>query len=226
MKRHFFLKFLTPGRIILFLVLIYIALLTVPYIRHKKVSESFQRDFSEREFYSQTTGTERIAYINDNTDALLYRLNMFEQAEKEIILSTFDFNADKSGRDVMAALLHAADRGVKVRVIVDGFSGFMDVKGKGNKWFQALASHENVSLRIYNPITFLKPWKMQARLHDKYVIIDGQMFLLGGRNTMNLFLGDYSKAKKLTAKFLYMKQKIRRILPFISSVPILKKSGN
>ena len=130
MKRHFFLKFLTPGRIILLLVLIYIALLTVPYIRHKKVSESFQRDFSEREFYSQTTGTERIAYINDNTDALLYRLNMFEQAKKEIILSTFDFNADKSGRDIMAALLHAADRDVKVRVIIDGFSGFMDVKGK------------------------------------------------------------------------------------------------
>lgn len=142
MKRHFFLKFLTPGRSILLLVLLYIALLTVPYIRHKKVSENFQKDFSEREFYSQTAGSERIAYINDNTDALLYRLNMFEQAEEEIILSTFDFNADKSGRDVMAALLHAADRGVKVRVIVDGFSGFMDVKGKGNKWFQALASHE------------------------------------------------------------------------------------
>ena len=204
MKRHFFLKFLTPGRIILLLVLIYIALLTVPYIRHKKVSESFQRDFSEREFYSQTTGTERIAYINDNTDALLYRLSMFEQAKKEIILSTFDFNADKSGRDVMAALLHAADRGVKVRVIVDGFSGFMDVKGKGNKWFQALASHENVSLRIYNPITLFKPWKMQARLHDKYVIIDNQMFLLGGRNTMNLFLGDYSKAKNIDREiFVY-----------------------
>lgn len=80
----------------------------------KKLTKSFQRDFSEREFYSQTTGTERIAYINDNTDALLYRLNMFEQAEKEIILSTFDFNADKSGRDVMAALLHAADREIFV----------------------------------------------------------------------------------------------------------------
>ena len=98
----------------------------------------------------------------------------------------------------MAALMSAADRGVKVRVIIDGFSGFLDVKGKGTQWFQALASHENISLRIYNPLTPLKPWKMQARLHDKYLIIDHQMFLLGGRNTTNLFLGDYSKSKNFS----------------------------
>ena len=204
MKRRFFFGLLTPGRIIFILILIYIALLTVPYLRHKKVSENFQNDFSEREFYSSQAGSERIAYINDNTDALLYRLQMIQQAEQEIILSTFDFNADKGGKDVMAALMSAADRGVKVRVIIDGFSGFLDVKGKGTQWFQALASHENISLRIYNPLTPLKPWKMQARLHDKYLIIDHQMFLLGGRNTTNLFLGDYSKSKNIDREiFVY-----------------------
>ena len=207
LKHHFFLKFLTPGRIILILVLVYIALLTVPYLRHKEVSEEFKNHFKERDFYSQTTGAERIAYINDNTDALLYRLNMIEQAQEEIILSTFDFNADKGGKDIMAALLHAADRGVKVRVIVDGFSGFLDVQWKGNDWFQALASHENISLQIYNPLSPLKPWKIQARLHDKYLIIDRQMFLLGGRNTTNLFLGNYSKAKNIDREiFVYETQ--------------------
>lgn len=204
MKPVFFSKHLTPGRLILLLVLLYIALLTVPYIRHKKVSPDFRKDFQEREFYSQTTGTERIAYINDNTDALLYRLNMINEAEEEIILSTFDFNADKSGKDMMAALLQAGDRGVKVRVIIDGFSGLLDVQGKGQDWFRALVSHENISLRIYNPITPLKPWKMQARLHDKYLIIDNRMYLLGGRNTTNLFLGDYSRAKNIDREiFVY-----------------------
>ena len=90
----------------------------------KKVSENFQNDFSQREFYSSQAGSERIAYINDNTDALLYRLQMIEQAEQEIILSTFDFNADKGGKDVMAALMSAADRGVKVRVIIDASAVF------------------------------------------------------------------------------------------------------
>lgn len=202
MKRRFFFGLLTWGRVILLLVLIYIALLTVPYIRHKEVSSDFQETFSKQEFYSQETGTERISYITDNTDALVYRLQMIENAKEEIILSTFDFNADKSGRDIMAALLKAAGRGVKVRVLIDGFSGFLDVNG--NEWFQALASHENVSLRIYNPLTPLKPWKMQARLHDKYLIIDHQMYLLGGRNTTNLFLGNYSKAKNIDREiFVY-----------------------
>ncbi len=45
LKHHFFLKFLTPGRIILILVLVYIALLTVPYLRHKEVSEEFKNHF-------------------------------------------------------------------------------------------------------------------------------------------------------------------------------------
>ena len=109
-------------------LLIYIALLAIPYIQHKNVSVSYQQKSSQKQsFYSDTAGTERVAYINDNTDALLYRLHMLDEAKDEIILSTFDFNADKSGQDMMASLLHAADRGVSVRILVDGISGFLDV---------------------------------------------------------------------------------------------------
>lgn len=201
-KQLFSLRNLPIGKILLLFLLIYIALLVIPYIQHKKVSASYQKEFEKRTFYSDSIGTERIAYINDNTDALQYRLHMIEEAKEEIILSTFDFNADQSGRDMMASLLQAADRGVSVRVLVDGCSGFIDVKR--NPWFQAFVSHENISLRIYNPINLLKPWNLQARLHDKYVIIDRKMYLLGGRNTTNLFLGDYSKSKNIDRElFVY-----------------------
>ena len=45
---------------------------------------------------------------------------------------------------------------------------------------------------------------MQARLHDKYLIIDDTMYMLGGRNTMNLFLGNYSKGKNIDKElFVY-----------------------
>lgn len=189
---------------LLLLFLIYISALSVPYIPHKKVSSAFKKQFADREFYSSSVGTERAAYLPDNTDALIYRLHMINSAKKEIILSTFDFNADKAGKDVMAALYHAADRGVKVRVIVDGFSGLLDMKLQSREWFQALASHKNIQVKVYNPINPLKPWDMQARLHDKYVIVDEQMYLLGGRNTMNLFLGDYSSSKNIDRElFVY-----------------------
>lgn len=201
-KNFMLFKHLSVKRVLLFLFFIYIALLVVPYISHKKVSPTYQQNFNAKSFYSDVTGNERVAYINDNNDALLYRLHMIENAQEEIILSTFDFNPSQSGKDIMAALIQASKRGVSVRIIVDGCSGFMDLYG--NDYFQALASYPNISIRIYNTINLLKPYDMQARLHDKYVIIDNKMYLLGGRNTTNLFLGDYSSSKNIDRElFVY-----------------------
>lgn len=183
-------------------ILLYIGAATLPYIPHKEVSESYQKSVQETQFYTDGKGTERVAYIDDNMDALLYRLHMIEEAKQEIILSTFDFNADDAGKDMIAALLQAADRKVNIKVIVDGISGFLDMRG--NSYFKALASHENVEVKLYNPMNLLKPWKLQARLHDKYVIVDDKMYLLGGRNTMNLFLGDYVEEKNIDRElFVY-----------------------
>ena len=201
-KNFMLFKHLSIGKILLFLFLIYVALLVVPYISHKKVPTSYRENFNPNSFYSDITGNERVAYINDNNDALLYRLHMIENAKEEIILSTFDFNPSQSGKNVMAALIQASKRGVSVKVIVDGCHGFIDMYG--NDYFQALASYPNISVRIYNTINLLKPYDIQARLHDKYVIVDNKMYLLGGRNTTNLFLGDYSSSKNIDRElFVY-----------------------
>ena len=77
----------------------------------------------------------------------------------------------------------------------------------GDPYFQALASTENIEVKVYNPVNLLKPWTMQARLHDKYVITDSSMYLLGGRNTTNLFLGDYGKHQNIDKEiFIYAKE--------------------
>ena len=187
-------------RILLVILLLYIAALVVPYIPHKKVSETFQKHFQTRTFYQEQTGTERVAYINDNTDALLCRLNMTEQAKHEIILSTFDFNADNAGKDMMSALLQP-DRGVSVKVIiVDGFSGFLDIQRR------PLVSgvdrpSEHFSQNIQSGQS-AEAVELQARLHDKYVISTRSMYLIGGRNTTNLFLGDYSSSQNIDRELL------------------------
>ncbi len=199
---------------LLLIFVVYLCLLTVPYLPHKEVSNSYKEAFQEKNFYSETSpgassetdsediDSERVFYIDDNRDALLFRLRLMEEAQEKIVLSTFDFNADESGKDVMAALLASADRGVQVQLLVDGLSGTMDVRP--SPWFQALASHENISIKIYNPVNFLTPWTLQARLHDKYLMIDDRMFLLGGRNTYDLFLGDYSEKKNIDRElFVY-----------------------
>ena len=132
---------------------------------------------------------ERVLCIDNNMDALLWRLRLIEAARERLVLTTFDFRDDHSGQDIMAALLNAADRGVRVQILVDGFNGSLWLPGSKN--FQELAAHERVEVRLYNPINLLTPWKLNYRMHDKYLIADDFAYILGGRNTDDLFLGNY-----------------------------------
>ena len=113
---------------------------------------------------------------------------MLSQAKEEIILSTYDIKADISGKQVLATLLDAADRGVKVSIVTDGVPYVTSIWG--NPYFLALAGQENVEIKIYNPLRFWQPRKLMGRLHDKYLIVDRSMYILGGRNTYDFFLGD------------------------------------
>lgn len=137
----------------------------------------------------QSGAQERVRSIDDNLEALLWRLRLIEEAQEELILCTFDFRDDNSGRDMMAALFHAADRGVKVRIMVDGINGGLYLNRSKN--FQELAAHENVQAKLYNPVSLRTPWRINYRMHDKYLIADDFAYILGGRNTDDLFLGNY-----------------------------------
>ena len=189
-------KKITLG-IILF-ISIYLVSSTIPYYPRESVSTEYQANIANTSFTSDSIGSERVAYIDDNVTALEFRLKMIECAKSDIILSTYCFKSDEAGKDIMASLYHAADNGVSVKIIIDGFSGLLDVGG--DIYFETLTSHPNVSIKIYNPINLAIPWKIQGRLHDKYLIIDNSMYLLGGRNTSNLFLGDYDNKKNIDSE--------------------------
>lgn len=133
--------------------------------------------------------TERAVIIEKNPEALLQRVRLIKNAKKEIILSTFAFQSDESGKLILGALHDAADRGVHIRLLVDGMESWIDMEG--NPYFYGLSSHENVEIKLYNKANPLKPWKMMGRMHDKYLIADGKRYILGGRNTYNYFLGDF-----------------------------------
>lgn len=174
--------------VVLLFVLYVVAGAAISYIRQPQISEEFQKNFNPGDCYSDTVSCERACIIEDNTKALIERLRLIDSAKDRIILSTFDFHADESGKDVIAALIAAAERGVDVKVLVDGFSAFMQMDG--NEYFYALSTMENVEIRIYNRINLLQPWKSMGRLHDKYLIVDSSVYMLGGRNTYDYFLGD------------------------------------
>ncbi len=155
---------------------------TIPPFFHKMAAdpEAAQADVGQ---------PERVRSIDDNREALLWRLRLIGEAQESVVLCTFDFRDDDSGCDMMAALFDAAERGVDVRIMVDGINGTLYLTA--SRIFRELAGHENVQVKLYNPINLLMPWKLNYRMHDKYLIADDLAYILGGRNTNNLFLGDY-----------------------------------
>lgn len=160
----------------------------LPFVKQPKISEETADALDVSKFYSDSPSQERARVISQNGEALAERVRLISQAREEVILSTFEFDADISGRQVLAALLDAAERGVRVSVLADGFSYPMQMWR--NPYFMALAQSENAEIRIYNPVNPLKPWTFMGRLHDKYLIADDTAYILGGRNTYDYFLGD------------------------------------
>lgn len=178
--------------LILFVLLLFYELLGIfaAYAHQPKVSETTKKETRVEAFYDGSAGNaERAAVIEENSDGLLQRVRMIHQAQESLILSTFAFHSDESGMIMIGALLDAADRGVKIRILADGFESWTAMEG--NPYFYALSSHENIEVKLYNKANPLKPWKIMGRMHDKYLIADEQVYLLGGRNTYDYFLGDF-----------------------------------
>lgn len=131
------------------------------------------------------------AYVLDTgEEALLARAWLTDHAERSIEVQYFIWSTDNIGILAAEALLRAADRGVKVRVIVDDM--LIDVP---DKTLLALARHPNIEIRIYNPMHHVgTPFYKRAlnvltdfrgvnqRMHDKTFIVDGKVAITGGRN--------------------------------------------
>lgn len=98
----------------------------LPFLFQPGVSKEFQRGFDKSGFYG-TGSVDRAALIDDNVAALEIRIRMIEEAQKRLIFTNFDIRDCESGRDVAAALLAAAERGVQVQVLTDGMNGLVSM---------------------------------------------------------------------------------------------------
>ena len=175
------------------MILVYAGLICIPYTQQGGVTEQTKQSFSLSDFYSDSTGNEQARILMDNEDALEARIRLIAGASDKIILSTFEFRDDNSGQKMIAALYDAARRGVDIQILTDGIPYVKSMLG--NSDFQALGCLDNVTIKVYNPVNLLKPAKLMARLHDKYLIVDEKAYILGGRNTYDYFLGDETNYK-------------------------------
>src|SRR5262245_50309636 len=124
------------------------------------------------------------AYVLDTgSEALIARAWLADHAERTLDVQYFIWSTDNVGTLAAEALLRAAERGVRVRVIVDDL--MIDAP---DATLLALAAHPNVDIRIYNPVHSVGvPWYRRLwsavtdfrgsnqRMHDKVLIVDGEL---------------------------------------------------
>lgn len=138
-----------------------------------------------------------VVLLERGPDALAVRLALIRAAQQRIELKSFIFELDDSGSLVLDALLDAAERGVRVRVLLDQLYGLSDPNLQA-----ALASHHrNFELRLYNP-TFdearTQPLQFAAgivccfrrfnqRMHGKTLVVDDAVAITGGRNVQDRY---------------------------------------
>ena len=135
------------GKVFCLFLLIVVLVNVLSPLFCRKPDEKYVESLRETEFTSETEGTERICCIDDNEEALLWRLRMIGTAKESIVLSTFDLRADDNGTKILAALNCAAARGVKIQLLIDGIYQQLFLAGSSD--FQALASYENVDCLLY-----------------------------------------------------------------------------
>lgn len=137
--------------------------------------------------------------MSDGIDALASRLLLAARAERTLDAQYYLIKDGVTGSAFIGALLQAADRGVRVRLLVDDmFTGGFDAGMAG------LDSHPNFEIRIFNPfarrsmrfmdgITSFS--RINRRMHNKSFTVDNQVTIIGGRNIADEYFGAREDAK-------------------------------
>ncbi len=146
-------------------------------------------DFIDAEIAAHA-GQSGVYVLDRGEEALLARAWLTDHAQRSIDVQYFIWSTDNIGILAAESLLRAADRGVRVRVIVDDL--LIDAPDKS---LLALAQHPNVDIRIYNPkhsvgtptrarvVNVVTDFRgVNQRMHNKTLIIDGKLGITGGRN--------------------------------------------
>lgn len=136
------------------------------------------------------SGNSGFRIIPVGADGFLTRMQMINAAERTLDLQYFIFRGDETGRQLTDAVLHAADRGVRVRVLIDDGETVA-----GDEQITALEAHPSVEIRIFNPFAYrghtnvfraiefmFNASRLDYRMHNKLLVVDNAVALVGGRN--------------------------------------------
>ena len=128
----------------------------------------------------------RVISLTDGVDAFYIRAALINAAERSLDLQYFLWHKDLTGQVLLNSVLAAADRGVRVRMLLDDLDN-----QELDPEFYALDTHPNISIRLFNPFAtrgfkyfdfFTDTARVNRRMHNKSLTADSQYTIVGGRN--------------------------------------------
>jgi putative cardiolipin synthase len=131
--------------------------------------------------------------LNDGLEAFAARMHLADAAERSIDAQYYIWHKDISGTLLIQALRRAAERGVRVRLLIDD-NNTSDLEAT----LASLQSDPNIQVRIFNPFTLRKLRllnylsdfsRLNHRMHNKAFIVDNQAAVIGGRNIGDEYFG-------------------------------------
>ena len=140
--------------------------------------------------------TTRVRLLDENLDAFAARWLAIESATRSLDLQYYIWHEDKTGGLIAEALVRAADRGVRVRVLLD------DLDARPKSGLLATADlHPAIEVRVWNPFrfsasalrtaveVFWRGGRLNRRMHNKSLIADHRLAIVGGRNIGDRYFG-------------------------------------
>ncbi len=126
--------------------------------------------------------------IDDGLAAFIIRAAFARMATKTIDLQTYIYSNDFSSKVLIGELKNAADRGVKVRILLDDYGTKSDIAD-----VLLLNQHKNIEVKVFNTVAnrssvlyypqfFMDFNRLNSRMHNKLFIVDNVAYITGGRN--------------------------------------------
>jgi len=143
--------------------------------------------------YASNPGKSGIYALQKPRDAFAARGALARAAQRTIDVQYYIWHADNTGILLFESLWQAAERGVRVRLLLD------DINTSGlDETLAALDSHTNIEVRLYNPLAVrsmrllnfvTSPKRVNRRMHNKSFTFDNQATIVGGRNIGDEYFG-------------------------------------
>ena len=173
----------------------------LPSLKDRSQSEAFSQEQTAGTRLGRAVGYEvenhsglsGIAALQNPLDAFVARALLAEASDRSLDVQYYIWRDDITGKLLLYSLYRAAERGVRVRLLLDdnGIAGLDD-------WLAALHHHDNVEVRLFNPFVirssralgFLTDFgRLNHRMHNKSFTADNQATIIGGRNIADEYFG-------------------------------------